>query len=131
MRQAMRCKNGPTSGQDLPNSRQGQPTMVGAVNARTQGEHNVLAANREPWLVIDPKPLAAEREFSLAPIIRSFEFGHSVAQVVYRLDRLSAELELDRDRVRQWTIAQSVAWSFDSTYADRHFETARWLLAAP
>jgi streptomycin 6-kinase len=108
---------------------------------RTQGEQvlvhqdlhgdNVLAANREPWLVIDPKPLAAEREFSLAPIIRSFEFGHSVSQVVYRLDRLSAELELDRDRVRQWTIAQSVAWSFDSTYADRHFETARWLLAAP
>jgi streptomycin 6-kinase len=109
---------------------------------RTQGEQvlvhqdlhgdNILAADREPWLVIDPKPLAAEREFSLAPIIRSFEFGHSVAQIVYRLDgRLSAELQLDCGRVRQWTIAQSVAWSFDSTYADRHFETARWLLAAP
>jgi streptomycin 6-kinase len=108
---------------------------------RTQGEQvlvhqdlhgdNILAGDREPWLAIDPKPLAAEREFSLAPIIRSFEFGHSVAQVIYRLDRLSAELQLDRDRVRQWTIAQSVAWGFDSTYADRHFETARWLLAAP
>jgi streptomycin 6-kinase len=107
---------------------------------RTQGEQvlvhqdlhgdNVLAADREPWLVIDPKPLTAEREFSLAPIIRSFEFGHSAAQVVYRLERLSAELQLDCNRARQWTIAQSVAWSFDTTYADRHFETARWLLAA-
>jgi streptomycin 6-kinase len=38
---------------------------------------NVLAAEREPWLVIDPKPLRGEREFALAPIIRSFEFGHS------------------------------------------------------
>jgi streptomycin 6-kinase len=92
--------------------------------------HNILAAEREPWLVIDPKPLAAEREFSLAPIIRSFEFGHSKVQVVYRLDRLSAELRLDRSRVRQWAIAQTVAWSFDSAYADQHFETARWLLAA-
>jgi streptomycin 6-kinase len=79
-------------------------------------------------LVIDPKPLAAEREFSLAPIIRSFEFGHSQAEVVHRLDRLSAELRLDRDRVRRWAIAQAVAWSFDSAYAERHYETARWLL---
>jgi streptomycin 6-kinase len=91
---------------------------------------NVLRAVREPWLVIDPKPLLAEREFSLAPIIRSFEFGHSRTQVVYRLDRLSAELQLDRDRVRQWAIAQTIAWSFDSVFAGRHFETVRWLLAA-
>ena len=27
---------------------------------------NILAAERRPWLVIDPKPLLAEREFSLA-----------------------------------------------------------------
>jgi streptomycin 6-kinase len=38
---------------------------------------NVLRAEREPWLVIDPKPLVGEREFSLAPIIRSVELGHS------------------------------------------------------
>jgi streptomycin 6-kinase len=108
--------------------------------ARSQGEQvlvhqdlhgeNVLAAEREPWLVIDPKPLAGEREFSLAPIIRSFEFGHSQKEVIYRLDRLSSELQLDRGRVRGWTIAQTVAWSFDGSYAARHYETARWLLGA-
>ena len=42
--------------------------------APTQGEQvllhqdlhadNVLAAQREPWLVIDPKPLVGEREFA-------------------------------------------------------------------
>jgi streptomycin 6-kinase len=91
---------------------------------------NILAAGREPWLVIDPKPLVGEREFALAPIIRSFEFGHSCREVVWRLDRLSAELGLDRDRARRWAVAQTIAWSFDSDYAERHYETARWLLAA-
>jgi streptomycin 6-kinase len=91
---------------------------------------NILAAEREPWLVIDPKPLVGEREFALAPIIRSFEFGHSCREVVWRLDRLSAELGLDRDRARRWAVAQTIAWSFDSDYAERHYETARWLLAA-
>ena len=31
---------------------------------------NVLAAQREEWLVIDPKPLVGEREFAVAPIVR-------------------------------------------------------------
>jgi streptomycin 6-kinase len=92
---------------------------------------NVLAAEREPWLVIDPKPLSGEREFSLAPIIRSSELGHSRNKVVYRLDRLSTELKLDRERVRGWTIAQTMAWGIHSNEAERHFETTRWLLAAP
>jgi streptomycin 6-kinase len=78
--------------------------------------------------VIDPKPLTGEREYSLAPIIRSFEFGHSRAEVVGRLDRLSDELGLDRERARGWAVAQTVAWSFESDYAHRHYETARWLL---
>jgi streptomycin 6-kinase len=91
---------------------------------------NIVAAEREPWLVIDPKPLAGEREFALAPILRSFEFGHSRNEVISRLDRLSAELQLDRDRALGWAIAQTVAWSFDSDYADHYYETARWLLAA-
>lgn len=105
---------------------------------RTQGEevlanqdlhgHNVLAATREPWLVIDPKPLRGEREFALAPIIRSFEFGHTERATRFRLDRLSSELGLNRDRVLGWTVAQTMAWSFDSRYREQHHETTRWLL---
>ena len=41
---------------------------------------NVLAAQREPWLAIDPKPLVGEREFGIAPIVRSRELGHSQAR---------------------------------------------------
>jgi streptomycin 6-kinase len=89
---------------------------------------NVLAAEREPWLVIDPKPLTGEREFAVAPIIRSFELGHSKRAALYRLDRLTSELGLDRDRARAWTIGQTMAWAFDSQYSPTHLETVRWLL---
>jgi hypothetical protein len=80
--------------------------------------------------VIDPKPLLGEREFAVAPIVRSFELGHSKRDVLYRFDRLTAELGLDRERARGWTIAQTVAWTSDSTYHARHVDTARWLLEA-
>jgi len=89
---------------------------------------NVLAAEREPWLLIDPKPLVGEREFAVAPIVRSFELGPSKADVLYRLDRLTSELGLDRERARGWTIGQTMAWAFDSDYSETHIETVRWLL---
>jgi streptomycin 6-kinase len=92
---------------------------------------NVLAANREPWLVIDPKPIAAEREYAVAPIVRSPELGHSKQQVLYRLDRLCSDLDLDRDRALGWTVAQTVAWSSDgATPIATHLEIANWLLDA-
>jgi streptomycin 6-kinase len=104
--------------------------------ASTQGElvlvhqdlhgDNVLAAEREPWLVIDPKPLAAEREFAVAPIVRSRELGHSKREVLDRLDRLCAELGLDRDRARGWTIVQTTAW-LGGAYAVTHREAIEWL----
>jgi streptomycin 6-kinase len=87
---------------------------------------NVLSAQREPWLVIDPKPLAGEREFAVAPIVRGSELGYSKRDVVYRLDRLCAELGLDRERARGWTIAQTVAWSGDAV-SDLS-EVVEWLL---
>ncbi len=105
--------------------------------APTQGElvlvhqdlhgENVLAAQREPWLAIDPKPLAAEREFAVAPIVRSPELGHSRRDAFYRLDRLCAELELDRERARGWTIVQTVAWG-GGGHIETHMETVEWLL---
>lgn len=91
---------------------------------------NVLAAQREPWLVIDPKPLVGEREFAVAPIARSSELGHSKRDVLHRFDRVTSELGLDRERARGWTIAQTVAWAEDGTDHPEHIETATWLLEA-
>ncbi|HET8528990.1 MAG TPA: aminoglycoside phosphotransferase family protein [Gaiellaceae bacterium] len=86
---------------------------------------NVLAAEREPWLVIDPKPLAAEREFQAAPILRSGELGHSRRALLYRLDRL-AELGLDRGRMIGWTIVQTTAWSEHGTLPS-HLDVLDWV----
>ncbi len=129
------------SSDDWPVDDELRAAAIGALEklAPSQGEEvllhqdlhgdNVLAAKREPWLAIDPKPLVGEREFGLASIVRSFEFGHTPRDVVHRLDRLSSELGLDRERARGWALAQTVAWS-EGKYNARHVETARWLLQA-
>ena len=92
---------------------------------------NVLRAEREPWLVIDPKPLAGEREFALAPIVRSGELGTGRRAVLYRLDRLTAELGLDRERARLWTVGQTIAWGIGSGASEHHLDVVRCLLGGP
>ncbi len=92
---------------------------------------NVLAAEREPWLAIDPKPVAGEREFGISALVRGDELGHSREAVTHRLDRLTSELDLDRDRARRWALAQSLAWGIDANYLGAgDIEVARWLLQA-
>ncbi|HEU5211429.1 MAG TPA: aminoglycoside phosphotransferase family protein [Gaiellaceae bacterium] len=90
---------------------------------------NVLAAEREPWLVIDPKPLRGEREFAAAPIVRAHDLGHDRRSVLARLDRVCSELGLDGERARGWTIAQTLAWGTGDD-AQYQAEVARWLLEA-
>lgn len=91
--------------------------------------NNILRARREPWLVIDPKPVVADREFTLAPIIRSSELGHSQTAVRRRLNRLSRALELDEERARLWTMVHTLAWSFEGDSVLRnHLDVVRWLL---
>jgi streptomycin 6-kinase len=101
-----------------------QPERV-LLNQDLHGD-NVVSAVREPWLVIDPKPLVGERAFGVAPIVRSYELGHSREAAIDRLDTLCTRLDLDRERARRWTIAQTVAWCDD----ERHLDVARWLLDA-
>jgi streptomycin 6-kinase len=113
-------------------------TMLDALS-RSQGEQvlvhqdlhgdNVLRAQREPWLAIDPKPLVGEREFAVAPIVRSSELGHSQPAVRGRLARLTHELDLDLERARWWTITQTLAWAFDGALAHQvHLDVVGWLL---
>jgi streptomycin 6-kinase len=91
---------------------------------------NVLAARREPWLVIDPKPLAGERVFSAAPIVRGGELGHTKRDVLHRFDRVTSELGLDRERARGWTVGQTLAWAYDAEWHPDHLDVVRWLLEA-
>ena len=92
---------------------------------------NVVRARREPWLLIDPKPLTGEREFGIAAIVRGHELGHGREAVLHRLDRLCRELHLDRERARGWALAQTIAWATDDDGAEEeHVEVARWLMGS-
>lgn len=107
---------------DLPGS-QGEAVLL---HQDLHGD-NVLASARG-WLAIDPKPLVGERELAVAPIVRDFALGTERTETRRRLDRLTSELGLDRERARGWTVAQTIAWAFDSGHAAHHYDTARWLL---
>jgi streptomycin 6-kinase len=96
---------------------------------------NVLRAQREPWLTIDPKPLVGEREFDAASLLRDRrdEFAADPrpgARIRRRLDQLT-ELALDRERLRGWGIAHALAWGISGTgVQEGHVECARWLAEA-
>ncbi len=79
---------------------------------------NVLAAQREPWLVIDPKPLVGEAAYDLEPLLRDHRGGRpSDAAIRRRFDATSAQLGLDRERAQDWVVARSVElglWSLEA-----------------
>lgn len=89
---------------------------------------NILSAQRQPWLVIDPKPLIGEREFSIASVVRCAELGHSRGEVIDRLDRLSSELQLDRERALKWTVVQTFCWALCDGSHESMFDVVRWLI---
>lgn len=73
---------------------------------------NILAATREPWLVIDPKPYLGDRAYDL---------GQHLLNCSERLrtdpgalcDRLADLTDQDRDRVRRWMFARCVIEALD------------------
>ncbi len=78
---------------------------------------NVLRAEREPWLAVDPKPIVAERAYDTVALVRDSgsarELHLTLDQVRYRLDMLAELLDLDRERMRLWGIAKHLAWGLE------------------
>ncbi|GAA2484067.1 aminoglycoside phosphotransferase family protein [Streptomyces gobitricini] len=74
---------------------------------------NVLASRREPWLAIDPKPLAGDPAFELLPSLFN-RFDRD--EVLWRFDLLTEVLGLDRERARAWTLGrvlQDALWDVE------------------
>jgi streptomycin 6-kinase len=82
---------------------------------------NVLAADREPWLAIDPKPLAGDPGFDLAPAlwnrwddaVATGDVGRAVRR---RFDLMVDVLGLDRGRAVAWTLGrvlQNSLWAIE------------------
>lgn len=72
---------------------------------------NVLAAEREPWLAIDPKPLAGLPEFGVAPLVwNRADDAHRSPSIRAHLRRrveIACEAgDLDVDRAMLWTLAR-------------------------
>ncbi|MFF9504435.1 aminoglycoside phosphotransferase family protein [Streptomyces sp. NPDC014656] len=66
---------------------------------------NVLGAEREPWLVIDPKPLAGDPGFELLPALTNL-WDPDPAGIRRRFDLLTGRLGLDRERALAWTLGR-------------------------
>ena len=68
---------------------------------------NVLAAEREPWLVVDPKPYLGDPHYD--PLQHMFNCEERlVADPVGFAHRIADLLELDADRLLRWLFARSV-----------------------
>lgn len=88
---------------------------------------NLLRAEREPWLAIDSKPIAAEPAYDAVPAVRDLdsEGRITVAQLRRRLDFLSERLGAERERIRLWGLAKHLAWGTDGAYFPNEVELAR------
>lgn len=83
---------------------------------------NVLAGEREPWSVIDPKALAGDTEFGVAQLLwnRFEELGNRTG--LERRLRIIAEAgHLDEDASRQWTVVRLVdywLWALNEGFTE-------------
>ena len=77
---------------------------------------NVLSAEREPWLVIDPKPLLGDPAFDVVQHMLNCE-DRLHADPVGLVARMAGLLDLDPHRVRLWLFARCVQESTGSPTA--------------
>jgi streptomycin 6-kinase len=86
---------------------------------------NVLAADREPWLVIDPKPMAGDPHYEIAPMLWNrwdelVATGNVRDAVRRRFFTLVDAAELDEDRARDWVVVRELhnaLWAIEDAEA--------------
>ncbi|QES08688.1 kinase [Streptomyces venezuelae] len=98
----------------------------------------VLGGDRAPWLAVGPEPLVGERAYDLARLVRdrvedlvAASSGASAAR--RRVNKLADSLDLDRERLRGWTLFRAVESGTRALTAGRRqdaellLEFASWL----
>ncbi len=81
---------------------------------------NILSADREPWLAIDPKGVVGEAEYEVGAFVRNRLFAGPKPEMLLarRVDQFVDELGFDRERIVGWSLAQAVLsawWSFEDS----------------
>jgi streptomycin 6-kinase len=74
---------------------------------------NILAAQREPWLVIDPKPYVGDPAYDVLQHMLNCE-TRLAADPAAVADRMAGLAGLDAGRVRLWLFARAVQESIES-----------------
>lgn len=62
---------------------------------------NVLAGQRQDWLVVDPKPLLGDPEYAVAPLLWNRAEENDSRD---RFEQIVREADLDRARALDWTL---------------------------
>jgi streptomycin 6-kinase len=86
---------------------------------------NVLAADREPWLVIDPKPMAGDRHYEVAPMLWNrwdevVASGQVRDAVRRRFHTLVDAAGFDEGRARDWVVVRELhnaLWTIEDAAA--------------
>ena len=84
---------------------------------------NVLAAERAPWLVIDPKPFVGDRAYDATQHL----FNGLPRLTLGLIHSFAQRLGVDADRVRLWMFARLVAEPRDD-WGDTRYDLARSLV---
>lgn len=89
---------------------------------------NILAAERQPWLAIDPQGIVGEPCYETGALLRNpmpaiYAMPHLDRLLARRIAQLAEELAFDRERIRGWAVAQAVLsawWFFEDDGAGTH-----------
>jgi streptomycin 6-kinase len=73
---------------------------------------NVLAARREPWVVIDPKPFVGDPAYDATQHLLNCE-ERMLAAPIATIERFAGLLDVDAERVRSWMFACAAAENRD------------------
>ncbi|MBA0052188.1 hydroxyurea phosphotransferase [Streptomyces sp. AJS327] len=89
---------------------------------------NILAAEREPWLAIDAKPVTGDPAFDPWPLLEQVDdpFAHPDPHRVlrHRTALLADALDLDVHRLRAWTVARHVEYVLWSVEEDASLDNS-------
>ncbi|HEU5100040.1 MAG TPA: aminoglycoside phosphotransferase family protein, partial [Roseiflexaceae bacterium] len=74
---------------------------------------NILAAERQPWLAIDPKGVIGEPAYEVGAWLRNWlpdllEQPDPARVMARRVDQFAEALGIERARIRGWGLAQAV-----------------------
>lgn len=109
----------------LANSFIADPASTGTMIHGDLHYENVLAADREPWLVIDPKPMSGDPHYEVAPLLwnrwtEMNETGNLRKAIRGRFHTVVDIAGFDEDRARDWVVVRSLHnafWTVDDARA--------------